>query len=500
MNPPNFFNITPMRQYSSHSNSVAQAHPRVDGKVGRVKTIFVTIFQAIEAKNILRTTVLERLLAHPDIRLVCFVKFEERAAFYRREIPHERIVYEPFPRVPRGSFERFMSFLKFHLIRTKTTNLKRRMRLERTGNWPLFLASHILNWLIARPFIRRFLRLLDLRLVGDPGFGSYFERYRPAAVLLAHLFDDVETAFLREAKRRGVPTVGYINSWDKITTRASIRLLPDTMLVFNDIVKAEAMRYADMPADQVVPTGIPQYDRYATEKPAPREEFFRRIGIDPAKRLVVYAPMGRTFSDSDWEMIDILQSGIAGGRIGPDGALLVRFQPNDFVDEAELKRRPGLHYDIPGIRFGTERSVDWDMGFTELAHLTDTLAHLSVLVCYASSIAIDAAIFDKPTVGIAFEVKRQLLAKSPTQYYRTEHYRKAVATGGVRLAKSEPELITAINAYLADPSLDREARKRLVESQCGKVDGKAGERIARAILAAAGRDLPQLLVRSEGKL
>ncbi|MDP3727714.1 MAG: CDP-glycerol glycerophosphotransferase family protein [bacterium] len=450
-----------------------------------MKTIFITIFQGIEAKNILRTEIAERLLAEPDVRLVCFVRSEERVAYYRKEFPHERIVFESFRTSPRGRFERIMRFLKFHLIRTKTTNLKRRMHLELSGNRMLFIVSHGLNWLIARPVFRRLLRLLDQRLVADPGFTQYFERYRPAAVFLAHLFDDVETALLREAKRRGVPSIGYINSWDKVTTRASIRLLPDTMLVFNDIVKAEVVRYADMPAERVIPTGIPQYDRYVTEKPASREEFFRRIGIEPSKRLIVYAPMGRTFSDSDWEMIDILEAGIKSGRIGPDAALLVRFQPNDFVDEGELARRPWLHYDIPGIRFGTERGVDWDMGFTELAHLTDTLAHLSVLVCYASSIPIDAAIFGKPTVGIAFEVKKQLLAKSPTQYYQTEHYAKAVATGAIRLARSREELIAAVNAYLADPSLDREKRERLIRMQCWRVDGKAGERIAHAVLAAA---------------
>ncbi|MBI4132353.1 MAG: CDP-glycerol glycerophosphotransferase family protein [Candidatus Sungbacteria bacterium] len=448
-----------------------------------MRTIFITIFQGIEAKNILRTGIVERLLAEPDVRLVCFVRSEERAAYYRREVPHERLVYEPFGRSPYGRFERLMSFLKFHLIRTKTTNLKKRMHLERSGNWPLFVVSHALNWLMARPAVRSFLRPLDLRFVGDPGFGPYFERYRPRAVFLAHLFDDVEIALLREARRRGVPTVGYINSWDKVTTRASLRLLPDTLLVFNDIVKDEVIRYADMRPERVIPAGIPQYDRYVTARSGSREEFFRRIGIDPSKRLIVYAPMGRTFSDSDWEMIDILHSAIESGRIGPDAALLVRFQPNDFIDEEELKRRPHLRYDIPGIRFGRERSVDWDMGFEELAHLTDTLAHLSVLVCYASSIAIDAAIFGKPTVGIAFEVKQQLLARSPTQYYRTEHYAKAVATGGIRLAKSERELIAAINAYLADPSLDREKRERLIKAQCWRVDGKAGERIADHILA-----------------
>ncbi|MDP3727754.1 MAG: hypothetical protein Q8R35_03925, partial [bacterium] len=65
------------------------------------------------------------------------------------------------------------------------------------------------------------------------------------------------------------------------------------------------------------------------------------------------------------------------------------------------------------------------------------------------------------------------------------HYAKAVATGAIRLARSQEELIAAINAYLADPALDREKRERLIRMQCWRVDGKAGERIAGRILKAA---------------
>lgn len=450
-----------------------------------MRTIFITIFQGIEAKNILRTTVIERLLAEPDVRVVCFVKSYERAAYYRREIPHERIIYEPFDRKPAGWFERVMSFLKFHLIRTKTTNLKKRMRRERSGNMPLFLVSHATNWLIARPIVRRLLRVLDARLAADPGFGPYFDRYHPQAVFLAHLFDDVEVALLREARRGGVPSVGFINSWDKVTARSELRLLPDRMVVFNDHVASELVRYADMPQGRIIAAGQPQYDHYVARPAASREALFRNIGIDPSKRLILYAPMGRAFSGSDWEIVDLLERHIQSGRIGPNAALFVRFQPNDFVDEAELARRPWLKFDMPGRRFERERGVDWDMGQGELDHLRDTLANLDVLVCYATSLAIDAAIFDKPVIGINFEVKAQPLAKSPTQYFQQEHYEKALKTGGIRLVASEEELASAINAYLVDPGRDREARRRLVAEQCGVTDGKAGERIANVILAAA---------------
>ena len=72
--------------------------------------------------------------------------------------------------------------------------------------------------------------------------------------------------------------------------------------------------------------------------------------------------------------------------------------------------------------------------------------------------------------------------KSPTQYFKTEHYKKAVATGGIKLVGSGEELIEWINKYLENPSLDKEGRKRLVWEQCPFKDGKSGERIANFIL------------------
>ena len=46
-----------------------------------MKTIFITIFQGVEAKNILRTKVFAELMKHPDIRPVLFVQSRERAEY-----------------------------------------------------------------------------------------------------------------------------------------------------------------------------------------------------------------------------------------------------------------------------------------------------------------------------------------------------------------------------------------------------------------------------------
>lgn len=244
-----------------------------------------------------------------------------------------------------------------------------------------------------------------------------------------------------------------------------------------------------MPENRIRLSGIPQYDRYVRPKTRSREEFFKKIGCDPAKRLVVFAPFGPTLSDSDWEAIDLLHS-LIPSRV-PGAELFVRFQPNDFIDALELKKRPWLRYDLPGIRYGSERGGDWDMTEKDLRQLTDTLHHASVVVCYMSSIVVDAALMEKPVINIGFPLKVPGRAsKNPLLYYRSEHYANALRSGGIRMVESVDELVHWLNAYIADPAIDREARVRLLREQCWKSDGKSGERLARIILDAI-RSCPQ---------
>jgi hypothetical protein len=215
----------------------------------------------------------------------------------------------------------------------------------------------------------------------------------------------------------------------------------------------------------------------------------RRIGIsDPSKRLILYAPMGETFSGSDWDVIDLLHRWQAEGILPADVEVLVRFQPNDAVRGDEIQKRPWLRYDRPGVRFSAERGVDWDMPEAELIHLADTLAHSSLLVCYASGLSVDAAVFGKPVINVNFEITpAEHMIKSPTQFYAMEHYQNAIRTGGIRLVSSPEELRAWIRRYLNDPALDRAGRMRLVKEQCGELDGRAGERIGRAVIEAARR-------------
>ena len=333
-------------------------------------------------------------------------------------------------------------------------------------------------------------RWLDFKLVQNSSFDSYFERYNPALILLANLFEDHEVNFLRAAKKHTVFSVGLINSWDRVTARCVLRILPNKLIVFNTAVKKEIMETNYVESEDVFVSGLPQYDYYFSPSRVTREEFFKKLGFANAERMLFYSPIGGMFSNSDWEMIDLLYRLNSEGKFGKKVKIFVSFPPNDFLKEEELKKRPWLQYQYIGTRFSKVRSTDWDIKGEELEKLKNLLSYTSLVVCYASSLSIDAAIFDKPIININFEIKNnQSLSKSPTIFYKMTHYKKALDTGGIRLVNNEDELIEWIGKYLEDPSLDKEGRKRLVERQCEYTDGASAVRMAKYLCSFLDRSV-----------
>jgi CDP-glycerol glycerophosphotransferase (TagB/SpsB family) len=109
-----------------------------------------------------------------------------------------------------------------------------------------------------------------------------------------------------------------------------------------------------------------------------------------------------------------------------------------------------------------------------------------VVVNTRSTIAIDAAALDRPVVCAGFDGNRTLpYQNSVRRYLDYSHYRKMLDIGGVAVANSPSELITLVNNYLRDPTIDREGRARIVERQCRAIDGKTGQRVGEYVLRTA---------------
>lgn len=448
-----------------------------------MRTIFVTIFEGVESKNILRTSVLSALLGDPNVRLVLLTKNEERAMYHKKEFNDPRIVYEVIEEPEVVSLDKFFMKLRYFLLNTESSWLWREMSFEERKNYLPHYVGSLLKFTLARPGIAVIFRWLDYLLVRDSRYRGVFDKYNPDLVFVANLFSEHEIHLVREAKKRNIKTIGLINSWDRVTARSVLRLVPDKLIVFNNLVADEVIEHNGVSRDRIFVSGIPQYDKYFISAYSSREGFFRKKGIDPRHKLIAFSPQGGTFSDSDWDIIDLMHRLLTDGRFGQNVSILVRFPPNDYFDPEEIKKRPDMIYDYPGTRFSKIKGTDWDMTPDELQNLIDTLFHMSLIITYASSISVDAAVFDKPIININFELRKSASPfKIPTRYYAKAHYQKALKTGGIRLVDNEEELVKWVNNYLNDPSRDSENRKRLVKEQCVFLDGKSGERIGNFIL------------------
>src|SRR5262249_51208810 len=101
----------------------------------------------------------------------------------------------------------------------------------------------------------------------------------------------------------------------------------------------------------------------------------------------------------------------------------------------------------------------------------------------ASTIAIEACVFDTPVVNISFDGGQPAeYVKSARRYYRFTHYVNITRHDAARVAETPGEMIDWVNRYLADPSLDASGRRRVVLEQCQFLDGKSGARVAEAVV------------------
>jgi CDP-glycerol glycerophosphotransferase (TagB/SpsB family) len=120
-------------------------------------------------------------------------------------------------------------------------------------------------------------------------------------------------------------------------------------------------------------------------------------------------------------------------------------------------------------------------------HLGDTLCHADVVVNVASTISIEACIFDTPVVNINFDGPGESpYVKSARRYYSFTHYVNITSRHAVRVAASADELVNAVAAYLANPALDAAGRKQVVLDQCQFTDGRSAERVIQCVLDELG--------------
>jgi hypothetical protein len=314
------------------------------------------------------------------------------------------------------------------------------------------------------------------------------EELRPDVIFCSHQRPTIVAPFVAAAREAGIPTATFIFSWDNLTSKARMPIRFDHFLVWSDQMRSELLQfYPDVSRDRVHLVGTPQFDPYYDRELLwSREEFCERIGANPARPIICYSGGDLETSPDDPAYVEALAELIEQGEIEGNPQLLVRPTPvdNGHRYRPVLQRHPGVLFSPPEWYHPEGDQWNWVVPSpADIRLLVNTVYYSAINVNLASTMTLDFAIWDRPVVNIALDVIDPPRWGYPAKeyYYRFEHYLPVIELGAVRLACTRTELRDHINAYLRDPSLEREERRKLVELEVSPPLGNSARRVVDAL-------------------
>jgi len=453
--------------------------------------VLVSVPHGGAAGNILRTGMVGRVLnAHPAVRVVLASPLVKDAAF-AAEFAHPRIALEDLPpHRPAGLEARLNALVQAGYLDSGVTESVKIRRAEALakGSVRWIKAKKLLASAIAPSLVRKETRYqLSDRFVSHWFAEALFDRHRPVLLVVSNpglILSEVP--LLRTAARRQIRSVAVDPSWDNFTNKLIPVRRVDRLIVWNDLMKDQAIALHGYDAGQIRVAGTPQWDRYFHDDIiVPRETFMRRIGADPARKLVTLTTSPAELYGHFDHVIRMMAAAMEAGR-WPNTQVLVRVHPRDDIGRyAQFATTPNVIIEKPfkpTVRAGDGMAVD--MTADTQRHLANTMRHSDVVVQVASTIAIEAAIFDTPVVNISFDGETpDEYVRSARRYRQFTHFVNITNRNSLRDASTAEAMVEHVVTYLADPSLEGDGRRLVVQDQCQFLDGRAAERVAGFVAA-----------------
>ncbi len=445
-----------------------------------MKTIFIASFHPHISRNILATDALRILKARKDLRIVV-VAPDYKAEYFREKFGGGNVVIEGIRPHQASATARglLLKKLAVFFFDTDTAAARKRYEYACEGKYVYYFMARAAGFMARSRLMRRIIRAVDYRFSPKGFFARLCDRYQPNLVFSTDVQNENDISMMQDAKERGIPTAGMIRSWDNPTQRP-VRIFPDRMFVGSDTLKEEVVRYCGYPANRISVVGNPHYDRYLAGPSMAREEFFSRFGLDPSRRTILYAPVGDhmlKYNDVDEQVMNILA--VTGEQV------LVRFPPDEGVRLVNFVKPPQMGYDRPGRAFAQSSFSDREITPEDDQRLIDALFYCAMAITGPTSIPLDAALLDKPSVIVNFYPTPRGFCGSIFNYCYS-HTKKLIAAGGVRCAQSPEELLAAIRDYFRDSAQDATGRERMRSLWFSHADGHAGERLAGELLLLLG--------------
>lgn len=447
-----------------------------------MKKILCIISKDVIRRNIYETNFWPELLKqNPDLEFHLLVEGDYKESF-EKDFAGERVIVHEYDRHSYYGYNRWVFFLVRTGINSNSTKLyRKRAYIRKEASFKQHFAKELLaNTFANFNWYKKLVRYLVSKMKIDNDLRRILDEIEPDMVFTPSLIDnDYDVPVCIEARNRGIKIVGMVRSWDNLNNHGILALVPDRFIVQNTWLIEMAVKYQSVKPGFITDVvGLPHYDLYKDPKKfiKPKEEFFRELGLDPNKNLILLG--GSDFYYTEDKLPRIIDNFIEDGTIKQPTQVFFRPHPRSLFSRTEYDLDSLKHTILDGGKRG-------QTGFSDTDKLINLFYYADIIISIASTLSIDAAVFKTPAITIAFDSPKAEGQKKLSYWEEVgrlhdtfDHYEKLVSTGGARTPKSKEELAKDINEYLENPSLDADGRQKILDNFVEPFDGKSGERLA----------------------
>ncbi len=451
-----------------------------------MKKVFITINGGSIARNLLKNDFFDFLTKKYKVFILTQGVRSDR---FINEFSRQNVEFIDFSERPFSNFfEKFI--VGFYKLLIYNPSIDLRMRYGVIGTHfdgsisaPVYLVKKIVAIFLSKIFfLRSFTRFVD-RIFFQRQDKKFFLKLlnlkKPDLVFSTNIMGISEAGLLNAAKKLKIKTIGMPKSWDN-PSKGVFRTKADKIIVWSKFMASQVEKYQDYKPSQIEIIGIPQHDYFHDKKRIwSKEKFCAEFDIDPHKKIIFFGSEGKQVN-SDSIIAKILSSVVNNEEFVDNLQLLIR-PHTGYLEEIKkfecIKKENNVVVDDYCERDLIFKDV-WDYSDYFMDRFLNSIYHSDIIINTASTLSLDALVFDKPIIHIYFDGYNDVAYdKSIRRWYSTDYYKQILKFNASILADSKESLEKAIKTYLDNPKYLSFQRKALREEFSGHIDGKSGMRL-----------------------
>ncbi len=369
-----------------------------------------------------------------------------------------------------------------HLRRVKSPKISFRRKLV---NHFYLVLGDLTNCL---PFLQRVYSMIEEKWYHDPNAARVIDNLNPKVLISMRPADDMEAVFLKAAKKKGICRISYILSWDNITSKGMFPEVSDFFFSWGPIMSKELQEYYGIDPNKIFTTGVTHFDiHYHIKRNFSPANLMKYINGAFDSPYMLFTMSDQYFCPNEIDIIEWLANEISSNSFGKDMKLVIRPHMHNLALDSRSENLKSRIFNLQSTRIIIDLPqvnnslLTWYMEKSDMEKLSNLLAGASICLNSGSTIAIEAAIMNRPVILTLFDTQKWPHWQSVKRIKNYVHLKKFIALNGATVVGSLEELESALRMYLADPNKHSVERQNAVFQECYRVDGCSTDRFVDSV-------------------